>query len=101
MQAGVLDRMGCFLEGRLVVGIRGIGQAGTPKAPPKPSRGFWKCESDIPCDTIIRQCVLRWTSSAVASREHLMVVVAKYMMIDKNLPHDRRDYHLLVSIMRQ
>src|ERR1044071_2747351 len=30
-----------------------------------------------------------------------MVVVAKYVMVDKNLPHDRRDYHVLVSIMRQ
>ena len=29
------------------------------------------------------------------------VVVAKYVMVDENLPHDRRDYHLLVSIMRQ
>jgi hypothetical protein len=29
------------------------------------------------------------------------VVVAKYVMVDENLPHDRRNYQVLVSIMRQ
>src|SRR5690606_36314125 len=29
------------------------------------------------------------------------VVVAKYVMVDKNLPDDRRDLDLLMSIMRQ
>jgi hypothetical protein len=29
------------------------------------------------------------------------IVVAEYVMVDENLPHDRRDYHLLVSIVRQ
>jgi hypothetical protein len=30
-----------------------------------------------------------------------VVVVAKYVMVDENLPHDRRNYQVLVSIMRQ
>src|SRR5690606_2119477 len=30
-----------------------------------------------------------------------VVVVAKYVMVDKNLPDDRRDLDLLMSIMRQ
>jgi hypothetical protein len=30
-----------------------------------------------------------------------LVVVAKYVMVGENLPHDRRNYQVLVSIMRQ
>jgi len=37
----------------------------------------------------------------VNAEEIYRIVVAKYVMADKNLPHDRRDYHLLVSIMWQ
>jgi len=45
---------------------------------------------------------LRKEGSKIADDfEGIMVVVAKYVMVDKNLPHDRRDYQVLVWIMRQ
>src|SRR5258707_566463 len=40
-------------------------------------------------------------SDQIAVSRSKPVVVAKHVMMNKNLPHDRSDYYLLVSIMRQ